>query len=352
MRITAISDIHLRNIDSWGVIQEGINSRLRDRINILKFAINYGIENKSDLFVIGGDICDKMNPSESLRKIFIETAVIPLVNAGIPIVLVVGNHDTNFSISSFETDSLLLDSVKEGILTFVSSPIILDIQNNPIYFIPYGADIPQENEGCRILFGHHGIEGAETGVGVKQRAGEEKQALDFKAFEYTFLGHYHKPQELITSYQHNRIIYIGSTNIWDMGERLDKKRLLDITVEDKITIKSILLPERKFLQLEIKEGESWEFTDDIRDACVKTIYRGSRKWINSLDFESIRRAYEQFSPHRVIPEIKIIDEQRVSKEIFKEGETLEAAIIRECERRGMSEEEIRLGLDIFNSINA
>jgi DNA repair exonuclease SbcCD nuclease subunit len=352
MRITIIADLHLKTIDVWGIAKDGINSRLLDRINTLNFCVKYAIDNKVDCFVIAGDIFDKMNPSEYLRKIFVETVIIPLVKFSIPIIIVVGNHDTNFSIANFETEALLLDTAKEGSLIFVSQPTIV----YGMYIIPYGYPIPKDNENCKILIGHHGIAGAETGVGVRQRPGEECTLSDFEAFEYSFLGHYHKGQLLFTPDNKNKVYYISSTNIWDMGERTDKKRLLDVYIDDdfpdKIEVSSVILPERKFIQLEILEGESWEFTENIKDACVKLVYRGSKSWLNSLDFDSIRRAHEQFSPHKVIPEVKVIQDVSIIKKIDVENKTLSEIVIEQCKLRKLSDEDIKFGLDIFNGVVA
>ena len=106
MKIIISTDYHLRTEDPAGISINGVNSRLLDRINSLSIVVNYAIENKADFFFILGDIFNKINPIEKLRTLFVATVINPLILNGIPIVIVPGNHDTNFDVTSFQTEAL------------------------------------------------------------------------------------------------------------------------------------------------------------------------------------------------------------------------------------------------------
>ena len=338
-------------VDPLGISVDGVNSRLLDRRRLLKDIVNYTIENRADGFIFLGDIFDKINPIEKLRTFFIEDVISPLMQNEIPIILLAGNHDTNYDIVSFQTEAKLLSSLTKFSsipISLIIEPCVIDFGDWSGYFVPYGFNIPTESDGCEILFGHHGIKEAETGAGVLERQGEQLEAKDFKAFNTVLLGHYHKPQQI--SYGGKDIWYVGSPGIWDMSERLDKKRFLDIEITNGSLhkIDSIPLNDRKFLRLDIKEGESWETTEDIKDAIVQLYFRGSKEWLKSLDFQRIKRNYEELEPHKVFFDTEAIS--KGSKNLINVQENVsEDKIIEEYMKKGNFDKALLpLGLKIFN----
>lgn len=133
MKITCISDLHLRLTDSMGVMENGLNSRLSDRLASCGTAIEVATSSKSDVFIIDGDIFDKINPPEKLRKLFIKHVVAPLINFNIPIIINVGNHDTNFDIVSFESEVELLESISNSYIKLIREPEIVEFADGRIY---------------------------------------------------------------------------------------------------------------------------------------------------------------------------------------------------------------------------
>ena len=350
IKMVMVSDIHLKQTDAWGVLENGMNSRLRDRLTSLNTAIAYAIEAKADIFYIGGDIFDKLNPSEKLRQHFVNSLV-PLLEANISIISLVGNHDTNFDVSNFGAESSIVNSIKKDAIVFINTPTVLDLGEIKAYFVPYGAEIPKDSEGCQVLFGHCGVAGAETGVGVIQRDGEDIDKKSFNSFKFAFLGHYHKPQKILGgSFE---IIYSGSLNNWDMSERYDEKRFLEIRFENgKTSWQSISIPDRRFMQFDFKEGESWELKDNIKDSCVKVVFHGSKEWIKALDIDSIKRAYEGWNAHKVSIAIDVEDTKKLGALEINETDTEIDIIERYAREKKIGKELLDIGLKIFNEGNS
>jgi len=350
MRFVVVSDIHLRLQDNMGVIVNGLNSRLSDRLTALTTAVEYAKEKKVKAFIINGDVYDKVNPPEKLRRLFKDTVILPLLKAQIPIIFNMGNHDTNGEIINLETEASIMSSMKEGSIEFITEPTIICLEDIDIYFIPYGFPIPEDSVGCDYCFCHNGIAGAETGVGVIQRDGEELSLEDFSIFKLSIMGHYHKPQRL-TCKNGSEVLFVGSTNAWDFGERLDKKRFLDLELTDTgYNYKSVSLPERKFIQIEVEENESWEAKENVSECVVKLVLTGSRTWIKSLDIQSIKKSYEKLGVHKIMIDPKIVrDDRNLILEI--DGTETEEQIIRKYAENigGVDKDLLNLGLKVFRN---
>jgi DNA repair exonuclease SbcCD nuclease subunit len=348
LKIVATSDLHFRSSDSWGVNTPNGNSRLLDKIKTLKSIVQKAIDIEASAFYIGGDIFDRLNPSEKLRSQFVE-CISPLMVKGIPLILLRGNHDTNFDVTNFGAESALANSLKPDCIWFITEPTSIEFGSANLLFVPYGFDIPVDS-GCSVLFGHCGVEGAETGVGVIKRDNEDAPLSAFKTFKNVYLGHYHKPQEL--NFKDTRIVYIGSSNRWDMGERYDEKRYLIISIEDNgVTHESIPIEDRKFVQLEFHEGESWECSEDITCACVKVVFKGTKSWIKSLNLDSIRRSYEKLGPTKIDVVPDFIDSKKSSNVDINPLSSPNEIIAKYCQDKKISKEMLELGLKIFKEAN-
>lgn len=335
------ADYHLRLTNSCGVVINGQNSRLTDELKILSNMVNNAILDKIGIFIIAGDIFDKINPSEKLRKIFLRTVILPLIKAEITIVILMGNHDTNFEVVSFETEAELANALSVGSIMFITQPEIVDFVDCSIYFVPFGFPIPKDNEGCQILIGHHGIKGAETGVGVITRRGaEEIDRSSFSSFKMAWFGHYHKPQDN----------YIGSPMKWDFGERLDNKRYIRITADNgHVTWENIDIEDRQFIQFVFTEKDTIVI-EEVKDAVVKLVFEGSKLWVKSLNIPEIKRNFEKAGAHKVLTDTKIIDTERVSLIKIEEADSHDIILKKFIDKQDISENLKQLGLDIFKNV--
>lgn len=338
------ADYHLRLTNSCGVIVNGQNSRLTDELKILSGMVNDAIIRKIDGFIILGDIFDKINPSEKLRKIFLRTVILPLLKEKITVFILMGNHDTNFEVVSFETEAELANVLSEGSIVFITEPQIIDFGDCSIYFVPFGFPIPKDNEGCQILLGHHGIKGKETGVGVIQRKGaEEIEENDFKQFKIAWFGHYHKPQDN----------YIGSPIKWDFGERLDEKRYILLEADNgEFQTTFIPIEDRRFIQLEFTEKDQITEKDveGIKDSVIKLVFRGSSLWIKSLNTLEIKKNYEKAGAHKVLTHPIVEDVERISLIKIEEADSHDVILKKYIDKQEISENLKQLGLDIFRNV--
>jgi exonuclease SbcD len=93
VKLLHTADIHFGS-NSFGRIDpdSGLNSRLLDFKRSFDHLVRRGIEEGIDLFLFCGDAYRTSDPTPTQQKAFAE-CLRPLVERGIPIVMIVGNHD-------------------------------------------------------------------------------------------------------------------------------------------------------------------------------------------------------------------------------------------------------------------
>ncbi|NEO49202.1 MAG: exonuclease subunit SbcD, partial [Moorea sp. SIO4A3] len=94
IKILHLSDIHMGSGFSHGRINPatGINTRLEDFVNTLAKCIDRAITEPVDLVLFGGDAFPDATPPPYVQQAF-ANQFRRLVDANIPTVLLVGNHD-------------------------------------------------------------------------------------------------------------------------------------------------------------------------------------------------------------------------------------------------------------------
>jgi len=94
IKILHLSDIHLGSGFSHGRTnpETGLNTRLEDFVNTLSQCIDRAIAEAVDLVLFGGDAFPDATPAPYVQEAF-ATQFRRLVDAEIPTVLLVGNHD-------------------------------------------------------------------------------------------------------------------------------------------------------------------------------------------------------------------------------------------------------------------
>ena len=93
MKLAHFSDVHI-GVENFSRIDSdtGLPSRLVDFLSTLDEVIDYCIAEDVDLAVFAGDAYKNRNPSQTHQREFAKR-IQRLSSAGIPIVLVEGNHD-------------------------------------------------------------------------------------------------------------------------------------------------------------------------------------------------------------------------------------------------------------------
>jgi len=94
VRLLHLSDIHLGSGLAYGHINPatGLNTRLEDFVASLRLCIDHALNQAVDLVLFGGDAFPDATPPPLHQELFAQQFR-RLADAGIPTVLLVGNHD-------------------------------------------------------------------------------------------------------------------------------------------------------------------------------------------------------------------------------------------------------------------
>src|SRR5579872_6312751 len=93
MRFYHTADIHF-GVENYGRIdpKTGIHTRLLDFRDSLARVIDRAIQEKIDFFLFSGDAYKTAHPTPTQQKLLVEQ-LLRLHASGIPVVIIVGNHD-------------------------------------------------------------------------------------------------------------------------------------------------------------------------------------------------------------------------------------------------------------------
>lgn len=271
MKLLHFSDIHI-GMENYAKLdpETGLSTRLLDFFNVFDFIINLAIKEEVDAVVFAGDAYKTRDPNPTQQRGFGER-VKKLAKAGIPTVLVVGNHDTPNAegkantldiYSALEIDNvwvsrkveLLKVPTKSGILQIVTLPWLHKndyktvAEKIRLFYDKLAADTPA------ILLSHAEVEGSafgsEKGMAIANDVTIPLSLLQDKRLSYVALGHIHKHQVLSTN---PLIVYSGSPNRIDFGEEKEEKGvcLVEIPRPGQATFKYIPSNARKFLTITV-----------------------------------------------------------------------------------------------------
>lgn len=323
IRFIHTADIHF-GMENYGKIdaKTGIHSRLLDFEHALNACIDNALELNVDFFLFSGDAYKTTNPSPTQQKLLLN-CFLRLHKAGIPIVIVVGNHDNPLSFGKANTLDIFGDLPLDGFHVIAKpTSFVLVTKNGPIQIV--GIPWPTRNNVAiankhlikstteiatylaqavgsivqsfadhldhsmpAVLAGHLTVS---SGI----FSGSEKRAiygndpvllpsqLAIPPFDYVALGHLHRYQNLNPS-GYPALVYAGSIERVDFGERKEDKGycIVEIPEKGKATHEFVTSPMRPFIQIEVELQATGDQTQqiidainkhDITDAIVKIIY--------------------------------------------------------------------------------
>ncbi len=263
IRILHTADLHI-GMENYGQIDPaaGINGRVMDFLRRFSAVIDYALNNDVDLFVFAGDAYKTRDPNSTYRREF-ERRIKRLADAGIPTVLLVGNHDLPSmekkasSVEIFRT--LAVPNVVVGSYDQVHRITTRRGETIQVATVPYpvrqrllvrdehkNATIAELDAAVQklmaeniqgltaqidpalpaVLVGHFSVSEARYGSERTVMLGRDvvvlKGALADPTWDYVALGHIHKHQEL-NSGRHPPIVYAGSLERIDFGEEAEPK---------------------------------------------------------------------------------------------------------------------------------
>jgi exonuclease SbcD len=262
MKIVHFADLHL-GVENYGKTDPatGLNSRLADFLAAFDQMVDYALENHIDLVIFGGDAYKTREPTQTQQREFARR-INRLASAGIPVFLLIGNHDLPNAIGR-ATATEIFDTLAVKNVYVASKPDIFRIPTSggviQVVAIPWlrrsallsreetkNLNIEEVNRKMQealtqviaakaadldpslpaILAAHVLVGDARVGRGSESlmAIGQEPAVLLSNianpAYDYVALGHIHKHQVLA---ENPPVVYAGSLERVDFGEENDEK---------------------------------------------------------------------------------------------------------------------------------
>jgi len=268
LKILHFADLHL-GVETYGRIDPttGLSSRLLDFLAALDKVVDYAIENKVDLVLFCGDAYKSREPTQTQQREFAKR-ISRLSTGGIPIFLLIGNHDLPNAIGKATTteifDTLTVKNVyvsnrpgvyriptPGGIVQVVSLPwlrrsaLLAKEDSKNLTFEQINQRLQAamteviankaeelDPELPAVLAAHVWVTGAKVGSESSMTIGQEHALMVGNvanpAFDYIALGHIHKHQVLN---ENPPVVYAGSLERLDFGEADDEKGFYLVEIE-------------------------------------------------------------------------------------------------------------------------
>jgi DNA repair protein SbcD/Mre11 len=341
IRLLHFADVHL-GVETHGKFnpETGLNTRLEDFKNSLDQGISLALDADIDLAIFAGDAYKARDPSQTHQKLF-AASLRRLTDAGIPVVMLVGNHDipnTRGRAHALE----IYDVLGGAGVQILSRPELIPIQtrrgevlvggmpylprarvltqdetkNKTVEeiaqlirdkYIEYIASLARQAaeypEHIALLTAHFTVADSRVGVqGVLLNAAEPQvpvSALALPQFDYVALGHIHKRQDCNNRRQ-PPVVYCGSIDRLDFGEKDENKGvvLADISKQNA-EFRYVDVDVRTFLEIAIDATDADEPTEKIldelakrplKDAVVKLSYKVPREKAPLVREDELRKA--------------------------------------------------------------
>lgn len=260
MRILHFSDLHI-GVENYGRVdpQTGLSTRLLDFLSTLDELLEYALNQQVDLVLLAGDSYKGRDPSQTQQREFAKRLA-RLSSAGIPVFLLVGNHDLPHAlgrataIEIFPTlqvaNIFVGDQPKTYIVTTRDGPLqIVAVpwpNRSKLLSRELSRALSMEQVRGRIeetltrgietmigeldpsipaiLTGHVTINGATTGTERSMMLGQDHtllpSAVHKPQLDYVALGHIHRHQVLRDN---PMVVYSGSLQRVDFSEEGDIK---------------------------------------------------------------------------------------------------------------------------------
>jgi exonuclease SbcD len=327
VKLLHTADIHL-GVKTYGRRdpETGLNTRLLDVRRSFESLVQRALDDEVDAFLFCGDAYHTADPTPTQQKLFAE-CLQPLADAGIPMIMIVGNHD--HPVTYGRASSLdIFEFVDGDVYCFrrpPSSVQVVDTESGPLQLIPlpwpirsqiltkeeYRSMTPEElrqfieetyvdyvrrrTEEIRdeavieradgtevqlspdvptVLAGHVTVQGAELAGSERTTviSSEPKFTvgqLAVSPIDYVALGHVHRAQNRNPD-GHPPVVYAGSVERVTFKERDEEKGgyRVDLTPEadPSVQLTFVPTPARSFIAIQVDARDADEPTDRILEA--------------------------------------------------------------------------------------
>jgi len=271
IRLLHFADLHL-GVENYGRMDPttGLSTRLMDFLRAYDQVVDYALQNDVGLVVFAGDAYKTRDPNPTYEREF-ASRMRRLSAAGIPTVLVAGNHDTPSALGRAITVEIFATLEVENVYVAKKPEVIpIETKDGPVQVVALPwvtrsallardeyknknleeinqlildkiTNIVEGPDGLlsrldptlpTILAAHATVQGAVYGSERSVMLGQEvilpPNLARNPAFDYVALGHIHKHQVVN---EHPPVIYSGSIERIDFGEEREDKGFVVAEVE-------------------------------------------------------------------------------------------------------------------------
>ncbi len=340
VNILHFADAHI-NMANYGRQdpETGLPLRVLDFLKSLDTIVDTAIQEKVDLVIFAGDTYKDRNPAPTFQREW-ERRIMRLANAGVPAILLVGNHDLSpnlnraHALEEFNTLEIARVIVadephfytpdelwnlplqvialpwisRSGMIAYLDlaltsqSEIYAELETKITNVIDQWLEKADPDLPV-ILTAHASIQGAVYGGERTVMLGRDLvlggNLVKDPRLDYVAMGHIHKPQDLNEN-SHPPVIYPGSIERVDFGEANDKKYFIVAEVGRGKTrvewreLTGIRTFIDRYLKLESDQNVSGQIRDvlpkekDLQDAILRLTLDYPRDWEALIDEAALR----------------------------------------------------------------
>jgi DNA repair protein SbcD/Mre11 len=353
IKILHLSDIHMGSGFSHGRVNPdtGVNTRLEDFVNTLSRCIDTAISQTVDMVIFGGDAFPDATPPPYVQEAF-ASQFRRLVDADIPTVLLVGNHDQHSqgqggaSLCIYRTlgvpgfvvgDTVTTHSIqtRSGAVQVITLPWLTrsalmtrqdteglamaevnQLLTSRLQVVLEGEVRRLDPDVPTVLLAHlmadNATLGAERFLAVGKGFTLPLSLLTRPCFDYVALGHVHRHQNLNKS-NNPPVIYPGSIERVDFSEEKEDKGYVMIELErGNANWEFCPLSVRSFRTIEADVSKSEDpqaailkaiAKYDIEDAVVRLIYKLRSEQLDVIDNSALHDALSTAHTYTIQPEL-------------------------------------------------
>jgi exonuclease SbcD len=353
IKILHLSDIHMGSGFSHGRINPatGLNTRLEDFVNTLSICIDRALTDTVDMVIFGGDAFPDATPPPYVQQAF-ASQFRRLMDANIPTVLLVGNHDQH---SQGQGGASLNIYRTLGVPGFVVGDTLtthcIETRNGKVQVItlPWltrstlmtrqeteGSSLAEVNELLTerlrvvmegeirrldpdvptILLAHlmadNATLGAERFLAVGKGFTLPLSLLTRPCFDYVALGHVHRHQNLNKS-NNPPVIYPGSIERVDFSEEKEDKGYVMLELERgsaewefcPLTVRTFRTIEVDISKVDEPQAVLMKAITkyNIQDAVVRLIYKLRSEQMDLIDSSSLHTALSSAHTYTIQAEL-------------------------------------------------
>lgn len=402
LKLLHFADAHI-DIANYGRHdpETGLPVRVVDFLNALDQIVERAIAEQVDLVLFAGDAYKDRNPQPTFQREW-GRRMIRLSRAGIPTVLLVGNHDISPASKRASTlqeySTLEIPQIRVAERLGLLGPDELGV---PAYvatlpWISRSALLTREETYGRsnddvdmmleeriadglaramtranpelplILLAHASVSGmgatysSERTVNLGYELTLSPALVRDKRWDYVALGHIHKHQSL-NGDNHPPVVYSGSIERIDFGEVNETKGFVLAEVSPgSTTWEFVPLNTRRYIDVVIKTEKFESFMSDVRrqlppaervrDAVCRLRFSYPRDWEGLLDEKEIREHFAEAFELRLVKHHTHTNRSRLPVGMGIESMAPEELLVLHWRDKEMDEEEIAIMRDLARDV--